>query len=82
MKIELACDSTDAAEFCAQAMTEPRASREQAAQTKPAAAALVGVALRTWEDWESPRVATCIPTPMLRLYRHLAGLERLPFARR
>ncbi len=58
-------------------MTEPLTSRHYAGHTQKAAAALVGVAYRTWQDWER---ITPIPPPMLRLYRHLAGIERIPFA--
>lgn len=58
-------------------MTEPRASLELAGHTQRQAAELLGVALRTMEDW--CRGVTAIPPPMLQLYRHLAGLERIPF---
>lgn len=58
-------------------MTEPRASREQAGHTQEQAAELIDVARRTWQDWE--RSVAPIPQALLRLYRHLAGLERIPF---
>lgn len=58
-------------------ISEPRASREQAGHTQHRAAELIGVARRTWQDWE--RNVAPIPSPMLRLYRHVAGIERIPF---
>jgi DNA-binding XRE family transcriptional regulator len=60
-------------------MTEPRASRDQAGHTQEQAADLIQVARRTWQDWE--RGIAPIPPAMLLLYRHLAGLERIPFQR-
>lgn len=60
-------------------MTEPRASRQRAGHTQTEAAELLGVAFRSWQDWESSKIHTPIPPPMLRLYRHLAGIERIPF---
>lgn len=59
------------------AKTEPARSRAKAGQTQRAAAELLGVSLRAWEDWE--RGINQMPAPMLRLYRHLAGVERIPF---
>ena len=56
---------------------EPKTSRMRAGHTQREAAALLGVALRTWENWEGG--ANVMPEPMLRLYRHLAGIERIPF---
>ena len=56
---------------------EPKKSREAAGQTQGEAALLLGVKARTWQDWEYGR--SDIPAPLLRLYRHLAGLERIPF---
>lgn len=61
-------------------MTEPRASRNLAGHTQAQAAQLVGVARRTWQDWE--RGVAPIPAPMLLLYRHLAGLDRIPWRSR
>lgn len=60
-------------------MTEPRASREQAGDTQEQAAARLPVSLRTWRAWEQGE--NPIPPDRLRLYRHLAGLERIPFRR-
>jgi DNA-binding XRE family transcriptional regulator len=60
-------------------MSEPRASREQAGHTQAQAALLIGVARRTLQDWEAGIAP--IPTGLLRLYRHLAGIERIPFRR-
>ena len=56
---------------------EPKASRMRAGHTQREAAAQLGVALRTWENWESGTNA--MPEQMLRLYRHLAGIERIPY---
>ena len=56
------------------------ASRAQAGHTQREAAELLGVPYRTWQNWEGG--ITPIPAPMLRLYRHLAGLERIHFPRR
>ena len=56
---------------------EPARSREAAGHTQAHAAALLEVPLRTWENWEGGK-ATISPQ-LLRLYRHLAGLERIPF---
>lgn len=56
---------------------EPLVSRTQAGQTQFEAAALIGVSKRTWQDWE--RGVNSMPPYALKLYRHLVGLERLPF---
>ena len=56
---------------------EPAASRAQAGHTQRKAAKLLGVAYRTWQNWENG--ITPISAPMLRLYRHLAGIERIPY---
>ena len=58
-------------------MIEPRASRDMAGHTQAQAAQIVEVSRRTWQDWE--RGINAMPPGLLRLYRHLAGLERLPF---
>ena len=59
-------------------MTNPlRSAIEQSGQTQRAAAELIGVPLRTLEDWVNG-ICRC-PTPVIRLYRHLAGLERIPY---
>ena len=58
-------------------MTEPQASRELTGHTQEQAAALVGVSRRTWQDWERG-INTMLPG-VLRLYRHLAGIERIPY---
>jgi len=55
----------------------PRASRAAAGHTQSRAAQTISVATRTWQDWEAG-VATMNPA-LLRLYRHLSGLERIPF---
>ena len=56
---------------------EIRLAIQQAGHTQREAANLLGVPLRTLEDW-CRGIAHC-PPPVLRLYRHLAGLERIPF---
>lgn len=59
--------------------TEPKKSRIRAGHTQAAAAALLGVGYRTWQDWEHG--VAQMPEPMLKLYRHLAGVEAIPFKR-
>ena len=61
-------------------MTNPlRTSILEAGQTQRAAAELIGVPLRTLEDWVNG-ISRC-PPPVIRLYRHLAGLERIRFSK-
>ena len=57
----------------------PLASRTLAGQTQEEAAAVLGVSKRTWQDWE--RGVNAMPAYALKLYRHIAGLERIPFAK-
>ena len=57
--------------------SEPGESRRLAGHTQAQAALSVGVAPRTWQDWEAG-IAT-MPPGLLLLYRHRAGLERIPF---
>jgi DNA-binding XRE family transcriptional regulator len=56
---------------------EPARSREQAGHTQVQAARTLGVPSRAWQAWEDG------DTPMLPallwLYRHMAGLEPIPF---
>lgn len=59
---------------------EPSRSREQAGQTQREAAAVLAVHWRTWQNWETGVAA--MPRPLLQLYRHLTGLERIPFRSR
>ena len=61
------------------AKSEPARSRAKAGQTQREAAAALGVSLRTWEDWE--RGINAMPVYALRLYRHIVGVERIPFRR-
>ena len=56
---------------------EPVRSRERVGHTQAQAADVVGVARRTWQDWE--RGVNAMPEAMLKLYRHLVGLQRIPF---
>jgi len=56
---------------------EPARSRAQAGQTQEQAADMLGVSWRTWQDWE--RGVNAMPLSALRLYRHITGLERIPF---
>ena len=60
-------------------MNPLRASILEAGQTQRAAAELIGVPLRTLEDWVNG-ISRC-PPPVIRLYRHLAGLERIRFSK-
>ncbi len=57
-----------------------KAARMSLGLTQPKAAALVDVALRTWQSWEYGKRA--MPAPMWRLWRHCAGLEEIPFSPR
>ena len=57
--------------------TEPKKSRVAAGQTQSEAAHTLGVAFRTWQNWEGGQ--NIMPDYALRLYRHLVGLERIPF---
>ena len=56
---------------------EPARSRERAGQTQAEAAAVLGVSRRGWQDWE--RGVNVMPEYALKLYRHMVGLERIPF---
>jgi len=56
---------------------EPLRSRDRAGHTQEQAAEMIGVARRTWQDWE--RGVNQMPVAMLMLYQHLAGLKRIPF---
>ena len=47
---------------------EPRRSRDKAGHTQVQAAMMLGVSLRTWEDWE--RGINQMPGYALKLYRH------------
>ena len=58
-------------------LKEPLASRELAGHSRVAAAQLLGVHVRTWQAWEKGR--SPMPPQWLQLYRHLAGVERIPF---
>lgn len=63
-----------------QSPMEPAASRQQAMHTQKQAAELLDVHYRTWQNWEAG--VTEMPGYALKLYRHLAGLERIHFPRR
>ena len=56
---------------------EPKNSRIQASQTQREAAAVLGVHCRTWQVWEHG--VNPMSDLMLKLYRHLVGLECIPF---
>lgn len=56
---------------------EPARSRALAGHTQQQAADALGVAARTWQDWE--RGINAMPGYALRLYRHITGQERIPF---
>src|SRR5690606_108930 len=55
------------------------AARLWVGHTIQQAADLLGVPYRTMQDWD--RGVSRMPPYALRLYRHLAGLERIPFRR-
>ena len=57
--------------------TEPARSRAKAGHTQQQAADALGVSRRTWQDWE--RGVNAMPRYALALYRHVTGLERIPF---
>lgn len=57
--------------------TGPAASRHLAGHTQEQAGAVIGIARRTWQDYE--RGISPMPYMLLKLYRHLAGIERIPF---
>ena len=54
-----------------------RAARAAAGHTQQQTADLLMVSRRAVQDWE--RGINVMPPAMLRLYRHLAGIERIPF---
>jgi DNA-binding transcriptional regulator YiaG len=56
---------------------EPALSREAAGHTVLEAAAVLDVTYGTWQDWEHG--VNPMSPMLLKLYRHLAGLERIPF---
>jgi len=56
---------------------EPLRSRLKVEQTQEQAAEILGVSKRTWQDWE--RGINAMPPYALKLYRHVVGLERIPF---
>jgi hypothetical protein len=60
-------------------VTDLRASMKQAGDSPPDVARLLEVPLRTVENWLSPGHPAQIRPAMLLLYRHKAGLERIPF---
>lgn len=59
------------------APAEPRASREAAGHSRPQAAAVLGVSAAAWEKWE--RGERPMLPALLAYYRHVTGLERLPW---
>lgn len=64
--------------------SEIRHAREQAGLSQTAAAALIDVTRATWAKWEAPasnKVRHPMPEPLWALWRHLAGLERIPYRR-
>lgn len=61
--------------------TEPLArQRDATGLTQQQCADLLGVGRVTWARWEGGTQQ--MPAYALRLWRHLAGLERAPFGRR
>lgn len=55
-------------------------SRAIAGHSQRAAAELLGVHWRTLQNWETGKVP--VPVNLLALYRHLTGIEAIPFRRR
>jgi len=60
-------------------MRDLRSSMQQAGHGPADVAQLLDVPRRTVENWLSDGHAAEIRPAMLQLYRHLAGLERIPF---
>ena len=52
---------------------EIRHTRIRVGLTQAEAARSVGVAMRTWQDWEAGKAA--MPAGLWRLFRHLTGIE-------
>lgn len=61
------------------APTEVRAARAAAKLTQAAAAQLMGVDRVTWARWETGE--RNMSREDLRYFRHVAGIERMPFKR-
>lgn len=60
-------------------MSDLRASMEEAGHGPQDVAELLDVPRRTVENWLSEGHASEIRPALLQLYRHMAGLERIPF---
>ena len=58
-------------------MSEPRDSRELAGHTRGQMAATLGVSARAVKAWESGQ--NPMPAALLAYYRHVSGLERIPY---
>ena len=54
-----------------------RQARLSAGLTQTAAADLIGAAMRSWQDWEAGKAS--MHPGLWRLFRHVAGIERIPF---
>jgi len=54
-----------------------RQARDAAGLTQTQAAALIGASLRSWQEWEQGK--TKMHPGLWRLFRHLAGIERIPY---
>lgn len=54
-----------------------RAARESLALTQTQAAEMIGVTRVTWTRWELG--TTPMPESQWRMFRHLAGIEQIPF---
>jgi DNA-binding transcriptional regulator YiaG len=55
-----------------------REARAASGLTQSAAAALIGASLRAWSAWEVG--GRNMPAAKFKLFRHLAGVERIGFA--
>lgn len=57
-----------------------REARAASGLTQSEAAALIGSTARTWQDWE--RGIAAMHPGLWRLFRHVAGVERISFRRK
>jgi DNA-binding transcriptional regulator YiaG len=54
-------------------------ARAAVGHTQVAAAAVISVSIRSWQDWEGG--IRPMPSNLYRLYRHLVGIEAIPFTK-
>jgi transcriptional regulator with XRE-family HTH domain len=59
---------------------EIRAAREQAGLTQAQAAELIGITRLSWARYETKAAnSRKMPDNLWKLFKHLAGIERIPF---